>query len=294
MASKEKDGSVEEKNPAGNEAAKPDNAPKPPDEEAEPVITKHKIQVDGKTLRYTVTTGRLPIRSDAGETEGHIFFMAYTRENADRSATGEQRPLMFSFNGGPGSSSVWLHLGALGPRRVRMLEDGSRRRRRTAWWTTPSGSTRPTWYLSTRSGPGTAAPQAQNWARNSGVEGDIASVGEFIRLYLTRYERWASPLFLVGKAMEPHAPPELAEHLINRVSPSTASFLYPRFSTSDRRLRQGQRPSAHPVPADVHGHRLLSPPSVRRPAGKSAGRAGRGRADGRCRSTPSRWRKGTH
>ena len=97
-------------------AAKPD-APA----DTIPVVTRHEITVDGKPLRYTVTTGMMPLRNEAGETEAKIFFMAYAAEGRGAAAT---RPLMFSFNGGPGSSSVWLHLGALGPRRVKMQDDG--------------------------------------------------------------------------------------------------------------------------------------------------------------------------
>ena len=74
----------------------------------------------GKVLHYTATTGYMPIRNEeSGEIEANIFFMAYTLDGA-----APKRPLMFSFNGGPGSASIWLHLGAIGPRRVKMLPGG--------------------------------------------------------------------------------------------------------------------------------------------------------------------------
>ena len=73
------------------------------------MVTHHEIQLNGKALKYTATVGLMPIRnSESGETEGHIFFMAYTLDNPPDPS---HRPLMFSFNGGPGSASVWLHLG---------------------------------------------------------------------------------------------------------------------------------------------------------------------------------------
>ena len=85
-----------------------------------PVVTHHTSRAGGKTLTYTTTTGFMPIKNpQTGETEAHIFYMAYTLDNPPAN-----RPLMFSFNGGPGSASVWLHLGALGPKRVKMLDDG--------------------------------------------------------------------------------------------------------------------------------------------------------------------------
>ena len=81
----------------------------------EPVVTHHRMRLGGAELKYTATAGLMPIRDDKGEIEARIFFIAYTRDDAGPT---ESRPLLFSFNGGPGSASVWLHLGALGPRRV--------------------------------------------------------------------------------------------------------------------------------------------------------------------------------
>ena len=95
--------------------------PAPADEE--PIVTRHEARAGGRTLKYTATTGFLPVRNaTSGELEARVFFIAYT---LDGSADPAKRPLMISFNGGPGSSSVWLHLGALGPRRVRMNDDGT-------------------------------------------------------------------------------------------------------------------------------------------------------------------------
>ena len=104
--------------PAAAAAAAEKPAEKP---EEPPIVTHHELHAGGRTLRYTATVGRLPIKSDKGDVEASIFFMAYTLEGVTDVA---HRPLMFSFNGGPGSSSVWLHLGAIGPRRVKMLDDG--------------------------------------------------------------------------------------------------------------------------------------------------------------------------
>jgi carboxypeptidase C (cathepsin A) len=180
-----------------------------------PVITKHEVKVGGRGLKYTVTTGMMPLKNAAGDTEARIFYIAYTADNAGSPA---QRPLMFSFNGGPGSSSVWLHLGALGPKRVRMLDDG--------------GMPAPpyelvdneyTWLDQTDLvfidpvGTGysrAAKPELAN--KYFGLQGDIASVGEFIRLYLTRYERWSSPLFLVGESYGTTRASGLSGYLIDR------------------------------------------------------------------------------
>lgn len=171
----------------------------PPAVEEKPVVTHHEIKAGGRTLKYTATTGLMPIRNAQGETEAHIFFMAYTAGDA-RGAS--KRPLMFSFNGGPGSSSVWLHLGALGPKRVKMLDDG-----RMPPPPFQLVENEFTWLDQTDLvfidpvGTGYSRAVKPELARKFfGLRGDIESVGEFIRMYLTKYERWTSPLFLVGES----------------------------------------------------------------------------------------------
>ncbi len=167
--------------------------------EKPPVVTHHEIRQAGKALKYAATAGLMPIKNAEGETEAHIFFMAYTLDGVP---VGARRPLTFCFNGGPGSASVWLHMGAIGPRRVRLQPDG--------------GMPRPpfelvdnedTWLDQTDLvfidpvGTGYSRPTKKELGKKFwSVKGDIESVGQFIRLYLTRYERWTSPLFLAGES----------------------------------------------------------------------------------------------
>jgi len=176
---------------------KPSATPEPKEEP--PVVTKHTVRVGSKTLNYSVTTGFMPLKNAvSGETEARIFFMAYTLDVP----ASEKRPLMFSFNGGPGSASVWLHMGAIGPRRVKMLDDGM--------MPPPPydvEDNQQTWLEQTDLvfidpvGTGySRATKSELAAKYFGVRGDIESVGEFIRLYLVRNERWSSPLFLVGES----------------------------------------------------------------------------------------------
>jgi carboxypeptidase C (cathepsin A) len=173
--------------------------PRPTPQEELPVVTKHSIRAGARQLNYTVTTGFMPLKNRDGDTEARIFFMAYTLDGTQNPAT---RPLMFSFNGGPGSASVWLHLGALGPKRVRMEDDGMM----------PAPpydlvDNEQTWLTETDlvfidpvgTGYSRVAKQDQA-AKYFSLNGDIESVGEFIRLYLTRHGRWMSPLFLVGES----------------------------------------------------------------------------------------------
>lgn len=165
--------------------------------EPDPVVTHHEIRMSGKVLKYTATTGRLPIKNAEGETEAYVFFVAYTLDNG-----GPKRPLMFSFNGGPGSASVWLHMGAIGPKRVKLLPEG--------FMPAPPFDLIDndyTWLDQTDLvfidpvGTGYSRVTKKEYGKKFwGVKGDIESVGEFIRLYLSRYDRWSSPLFLVGES----------------------------------------------------------------------------------------------
>ena len=82
--------------------------------EIAPVVTHHQVSLNGKTLKYSATTGRLPIKRGDGKIEAEMFFVAYTLDGQEAS----KRPVTFAFNGGPGSASIWLHMGALGPQRV--------------------------------------------------------------------------------------------------------------------------------------------------------------------------------
>ncbi|MDX1935096.1 MAG: hypothetical protein SFU56_21065 [Capsulimonadales bacterium] len=182
--------------------------------EEAPVATRHEITIGGKTLAYTAHAGKLPIRNEKGETEAAIFFMAYT---LDTEGPRQDRPLMFAFNGGPGSSSVWLHFGAIGPKRAALNPDG----------TLPPPPYRPvdnefTWLENADLvfidpvGTGYSRAKDEETAKKFyGIEPDIKCLAEFIRLYLTRYERWGSPLFLAGESYGTTRGAGLAGHLIN-------------------------------------------------------------------------------
>jgi len=204
--------------PSTEKAEKVEKADKPeklPDKEEPPVVTRHETRIGGKLVKYTVTTGMMPLKSETGETEARIFFMAYT---VDRTGPAAQRPLTFSFNGGPGSSSVWLHLGAIGPKRVKMLDDG--RMPAPPYELVDNDES---WLDQTDLvfldpvGTGySRATKPELGKKFWGVQGDIESVGEFIRLFLGRYQRWASPLFVVGESYGTTRAAGLAGHLIEK------------------------------------------------------------------------------
>jgi carboxypeptidase C (cathepsin A) len=206
---------------ASADAKKPADAAKPAEKkddnvagEEPPVVTHHSIRAGGKTLNYTATTGMMPIKNGEGEVEARMFFMAYTLDGP----RDPKRPLMVSFNGGPGSSSVWLHLGLVGPRRIKMLPDGT--------MTPPPFELVDNEYTMLDQTDivfvdpvGTGYSRAAKKDLNKkfwGLKGDLDSVSEFIRMYLTRYERWSSPLFLIGESYGTMRASGLAGTLIDR------------------------------------------------------------------------------
>jgi carboxypeptidase C (cathepsin A) len=189
---------------------------KPEVPETPPVETQHEITVDGTVLTYTATAGIIPLRDEEkDENTARIFFTAYTLNDVgDTSA----RPLVFVFNGGPGSSSAWLHLGAIGPQRVKMQDEG--------WMPAPPfrlEDNQHTWLgladLVFIDPVGTGYSRATNSDKKKdfwSLENDLKSVGEFIRLYLTRYRRWHSPLFLAGESYGTTRAAGLAGYLFDR------------------------------------------------------------------------------
>src|SRR5882762_1186337 len=103
-------------------AEKPKDEKKPPVPEEKVVQTKHSLKIDGKDIKYTATAGTILLKLEDGTPKASIFYIAYTKDDVSDVT---QRPITFSFNGGPGSASVWLHLGLLGPRRVQMGDAGA-------------------------------------------------------------------------------------------------------------------------------------------------------------------------
>lgn len=175
------------------------------------VQTHHRVHVGQRELAYTVTTGTIVLREEskkkgdhAGVSEGEraratLFFVAYTLDGVEHKAT---RPITFAFNGGPGSSSVWLHLGLLGPRRVEMHSDAQLlpppyrlvENEYTLLDVSDLVFIDPVSTGYSRAVEGERADQFHGFKR------DLESVGDFIRLYTTRYQRWASPKFLAGES----------------------------------------------------------------------------------------------
>jgi carboxypeptidase C (cathepsin A) len=177
--------------------------------------TDHTITVDGAKLAYRATAGTLPLKEEDGKVTANVFFVAYTKSGVEDLS---KRPITFAFNGGPGSSSVWLHLGALGPRRVVMPDDGEAPAppyRLTDNEETLLDQTDLVFIDPVTTGYSRAA-DPQNAAKFHGVQEDIQAVGSFIQLYATHYRRWDSPKFLAGESYGTTRAAGLAGHLQDR------------------------------------------------------------------------------
>lgn len=173
--------------------------PKAPEEKT--VATTHTLTIGGRTIRYRATAGTLLLRKDdkgTFEPRASVFFVAYTRDGVDTAT----RPVTFSFNGGPGSSSVWMHLGLLGPRRVLLKDFGTPLpppARLVDNDLSLLDATDLVFIDPVSTGFSRPAPDADK-KEFHGVREDVNSVGEFIRLWITRNDRWGSPKFLIGES----------------------------------------------------------------------------------------------
>jgi carboxypeptidase C (cathepsin A) len=167
------------------------------DEEA-PVVTKHTLK-GVADFRYTATAAMMPIRSEqSGETEGNIFYVAYTKDGANAAT----RPVTFVFNGGPGSSTVWLHMGAFGPKMVKLNPDGTNPPPPASYVDNEHTLLDQTdlVFLDPVGTGYSRATSTANGPKFWGLDEDMRSVAEFIRMYLTRNLRWTSPKFIAGES----------------------------------------------------------------------------------------------
>ncbi len=161
--------------------------------------TRHTLTLDGQKIPYAATAGTLLFKDDDGTPRASFFYVAYVREGVREP---RDRPVTFAFNGGPGSASLWIHLGALGPKAVardpegralpppaRLIDNDL-----SILDVTDLVFIDPIWTGYSRPLPG------EDVKKFTGVQNDIESTAEFIRLWTSRNERWSSPKFLAGES----------------------------------------------------------------------------------------------
>ena len=185
-------------------------------EEPEPVTTDHQLTVDGQAIKYKATAGTITLKDDQDKPRGRMFFVAYTKSAPDDSDYSD-RPVTFVFNGGPGAAAIWLHLGTAGPKRVVLPNDGAppsppyKLEDNASSWLDLTDL-----VLIDPVGTGYSRPEPDKGREFYGVRGDLDSVSDFIRIYLTKYQRWLSPKFLAGESYGTTRAAGLSEQLHDR------------------------------------------------------------------------------
>lgn len=212
--------------PAADKAKDEDKKKEPP----KPSITEHAVTIGGTVVKYRVTAGVQPQLDDKLKVKANVFNIVYERlaDGDEKDKEGKpltlaakepgRRPITFAFNGGPGSSSVWLHLGALGPRKVAMGTEGER-------LAATSLADNPESWLDFTDlvfvdpvSTGFSRPQeGEDPNQFHGLDEDVRSVSDFIRLHLTRSQRWLSPKFLCGESYGTTRAAGLARDLSDRL-----------------------------------------------------------------------------
>ena len=205
---------------AKKEQPKKEDKPKPEakkedkkDEESS--TTDGSVTIGGKEIKYQAIAATLPILRPDGKPSAKVFHITYKKVDADP----KTRPVTFCFNGGPGSSATWLHLGAFGPKRVDLPADGLTP-------PTPPGGLVPNEFslldetdlvfIDPVNTGFSTAEDPQKVGEFLGVKEDIQAVGEFIRLWITREKRWLSPKFIAGESYGGIRGGGLAEHLASK------------------------------------------------------------------------------
>jgi carboxypeptidase C (cathepsin A) len=177
--------------------------------------TRHSITLDGQKVDYTATAANYLLKDEDGTPKASVFFVAYTRDGMKDPA---DRPITFSFNGGPGAAAVWVQMGAFGPKVVERTDEGVGAlppgrlvdNESSLLDVTDLVFIDPVSTGYSRAVPGVDAKQYH------GIQPDIESVGEFIRLWITRNQRWASPKFLAGESYGTTRSAGLAQFLQSR------------------------------------------------------------------------------
>jgi len=191
-------------------------APVAEEKSVEPIQKKRTVKINGKNVDYVSTVGKMVLKNKKGEPRASIFYTSYT---LDKAGDVSKRPVMFAFNGGPGSSAVWLHLGILGPRRLDLPGDGTQPVTPPARLIDNDQSILDVCDLVFIDPVTTGYSRAEGKTEEKefhGLNEDIESVGDFIRMWITNNKRWSSPKYLCGESYGGVRAAGLADHLQDR------------------------------------------------------------------------------
>jgi carboxypeptidase C (cathepsin A) len=184
----------------------------PPEEKSS--VTHHSAKIGGQVINYTATAGTYVIKDDEGNPKTSFFYVAYTKDGSDDHS---KRPISFSYNGGPGSASLFVHMG-FGPRRVVLTPDGHGMPAPYSIVDNEDSlldGTDIVFIDAVTTGYSRSAP-GENPAQFHGLVEDANYFADFIYQYITRNERWASPKYLIGESYGTTRSAELAGVLERR------------------------------------------------------------------------------
>ena len=180
----------------------------------EPVITQHTAKIGGQTVPYAAEAGWLPIRDD-GKLVAKMFYVYYSKTGVSDAAT---RPIIFSFNGGPGTASVWMHMGYTGPRRVSYDDDGFAQRPPVGLEDNPHSilDAGDIVYIDPVGTGFSRMSEGEDLHKYHGKLSDIQAMGDFIHTFLIKKDRWSSPKFVIGESYGTTRAAGLSGSLLNR------------------------------------------------------------------------------
>ena len=227
---------------------------------AQPITTQHQITLQNETIKYTAHVGFMPIRNaTSGVSEGHLFYIYYSKDGVtDKS----KRPVWFLFNGGPGAATIWLHMGAFGPKVVKMKPNGLALPLPYTYVDNPNCllDTGDLVFIDAM-GTGYSRPDKPGYGPNfGGVDNDLAAFGEFIRSFLNEYNLWGSPLFVGGESYGTTRAAGLAGYLTDRDCPINGVMLLSAVIATD--AGAGIQRQLSTLPTEImtaHYHKKLAP-----------------------------------
>ncbi len=227
---------------------------------AAPITSQHEITLHGEKIPYTAHVGFIAIKqATTGVTQGHLFYTYYAKNNVtDKS----KRPVWFLFNGGPGAATVWLHMGAFGPKMVKMQPNGMALPPPYTYVDNPNCllDTGDLVFIDAM-GTGFSRPDKPSFGVDfGGVENDLAAFGEFIRSFLNEYNLWGSPLFVGGESYGTTRAAGLAGYLTDHDMPINGVMLLS--AVIDSNAAAGEQRQLSTLPTEVmtaHYHKKLPP-----------------------------------
>lgn len=227
---------------------------------AQPITSQHSITLHGETIPYTAHVGFMPIKhATSGVTQGHLFYVYYSKNNVSDTS---KRPIWFLFNGGPGAATIWLHMGAFGPKMVKLDPNGLAPSPPYTYVDNPNCllDTGDLVFIDAM-GTGFSRPEKPKDGTDfGGVENDLAAFGEFVRMFLNQYDRWSSPLFIGGESYGTTRAAGLSGYLTDHNIPVNGVMLLSAVISADASAGEQRQLSTFPTEVmTAHYHKRLPP-----------------------------------